>query len=258
VPDHLETGRLGRLVQGHAARADLFRLGRDHRRRGGTGRNRAVVLVDQRQKLGGAEIADHHQHCVVGGVVGAVVGHDLVAAPVLDVAHPADHRPVIGMGHDRRGAHGLVEQAGVVVLHAHAAFGGDHSALGFEHLGIEDESLHAVSLNGHHLFEGRDGKPVGVGGHVIAGIGVVGAAVELHDLVELAGTGLGRAVEHHVLDEMGDPGQPRPLVARADTVKGIVGDVGDGMVLEEEDLEAVVEFGGGDVLLAEGRRQANG
>ncbi len=49
------------------------------------------------------EIAADDDHGVVGRVIGAVIGDDLVALPAEDVAHPADDVPVVGMGHDGRG-----------------------------------------------------------------------------------------------------------------------------------------------------------
>ncbi len=56
-----------------------------------------------------------------------------------------------------------------------------------EDLGIEDQPLHAVGVELDHLFQGGRRVPVGVAGQVLAGEGVVGAAVGLHDAVELPG-----------------------------------------------------------------------
>ena len=158
---------------------------------------------------------------------------------------------MIGVGHDGRGPDVLAEDAVVVVVDAHAPLGSHDAALGFEHLGIEQEALHAVGLHDHHGLQGGGREPVGVAGHVVAGEGVVGPAGELHAAVEFAGADLGRAVEHHVLDEMGHPGDAGPLVPRADAEERIKGDVGDAVVFEKQDFQAVVQIVDLDVLLAE-------
>ena len=113
------------------------------------------------------------------------------------------------------------------------------------------QALHPVGLHLDHGLEGGGREPVGVAGHVVAGEGVVRAAGEFHLAVEFARAELWRPVEHHVLDEMGDAGDPGPLVAGADAEERVEGDVGDAVVLDEQNLEPVVELMDLDVLFAE-------
>ena len=199
----------------------------------------AVGLFDEIDGLPAFEIPDEDEDGVVGGVERPVVGHDLVAPPAEDVAHPADDVPMIGMGHDGRGPDVLAEDAVVVVLDGHPPLRGDDAALGLEDLRDERQALHPVGLHVDHGLERRGGEPVRVRGQVVGRIGVIRAAPELHPAVELSGPVLGGPVEHHVLDEVGRAGQARPLVARADAEERVQGDVGDVVVLEEEDLKPV-------------------
>ena len=71
------------------------------------------------------------------------------------------------------------------------------------------------------------------------GVGVVAAAVLLHLDVELLGAVLLRAVEHHVLEEVRQAGCAGALVARADPEEEVQRDVGDVVVLLDQDLHAV-------------------
>ena len=56
---------------------------------------------------------------------------------------------------------------------------------------------------------------------------------------------------------MGHAGESGALVARADAEKRVIGDVGDVVVLEQDDLQAVVQLVDADVLGAQpgGERQ---
>ncbi len=57
---------------------------------------------------------------------------------------------------------------------------------------------------------------------------------------------------------MGHAGQPGALVARADAEERVIGDIGDVVVLEQDDLQAVVQLVDGDVLGAEPGRERAG
>jgi hypothetical protein len=226
-----------------------------NRRHGGRRRplgDGLVVFLEERQRRRGIEVSGEDEDGVVRRVIGPVIGHDLVAAPAQDVAHPADHVPVIGMGHDGRGPDVFVEDGVVVVLDSHPALRGDDAALGLEDLRRERQSLYAVGFHGDHVLQGGGREPVRVGRQIVRRVGVVRAAAELHGPVELAGTELGRAVEHHVFNKVGDAGEARPFVPRADPEERVQRDVGDVVILDEEDLQAVVELVDLDVGLGEG------
>ncbi len=83
------------------------------------------------------------------------------------------------------------------------------------------------------------GKPVGVDRVVLRGVGVVVAAVLFHLDVELLGSVLLRAVEHHVFEKVRNAGDAGPLVARSDLVEEIHRDVGNIVILLNEDLHPV-------------------
>jgi len=59
---------------------------------------------------------------------------------------------------------------------------------------------------------------------------------------------VGRTLEDEVLQEVGHPGFAVGLVAGAYFIGYVDGDVGDGIVREEQDFEAVLEFVFGDAL----------
>ena len=151
-----------------------------------------------------------------------------------------------------------VEDRIVVVLDAHAAFGGDDAALGFKNVRHEGQALHPVGLHFDHGLEGGRREPIRIGRHVVGRIGVIAASAELHAPVEFPGTDRGRAVEHHVLDEMGDARQPGPLVARPDPEERVQGNARDVVIFDEQDLEPVRQRVDLDVLLLEGRRERQG
>src|SRR5439155_371857 len=72
------------------------------------------------------------------------------------------------------------------------------------------------------------------------------AAVALDQLVEHAAPELLPAVEHHVLEEVGDAGGAPYLVARADVVEDVRRDDGRRVILVHEDAEPVRERARGD------------
>ena len=165
------------------------------------------------------------------------------------IGGPAYDRPVIGRAFKRGGFESLTEDAGVAVVDGEAALGVDDLALGLDDLGVEGEVLDAVGFHVEEQLERGGGGPVGVGGEVVGGGGVVVAAGVVHGGVEFTFAVLLRAVEHHVLEEVREAGDAFVLVARADLVEGVEGDVGDGVVFLHEDGHAV---GKGLLLHVEG------
>jgi hypothetical protein len=145
------------------------------------------------------------------------------------------------MGDEGGGLELFKQRAEVAVVHRRAALGIDDAAFRLDDFRVEAQIADAVGLHVEHEVERGAGKPVRVDGDVLAGVGVVVSAVLLHFDVELLGSILLGSVEHHVFEEVRDPGDAGPLVARSDFVEEIQRDVGDVVVLLDENLHAVGE-----------------
>src|SRR5262249_25813456 len=116
-----------------------------------------------------------------------------------------------------------------------------HLTLGLDLLGIEEEIAHPVRLQPQDEVDavGRDVHVVR--GDVVGGERVVLAAVLLHGLGQLALAVRRRALEHHVLEEVGKPGGAGSLVAGTHAVPRLHRGDGVAVILEDQDAEAVVE-----------------
>ena len=153
----------------------------------------------------------------------------------------------VGMMHEERGGHGLRELGRRIGLDPHAALLEHHVALGRHHRVVEDEAGHAVGLELHHGLEMLAGHALEIGGVVVGGEGVLLAAEPRDGLRELAGRVLLGALEHQVLEEMGDAGLAERIVGRAVAVPDHVGDDRRAVIGNDDDVEAVVEREGADL-----------
>ena len=70
--------------------------------------------------------------------------------------------------------------------------------------------------------------------------------LRLDRLAELAGFHRGRALEHQMLEEMRDAGMARIFIRRADLVPDHVDDYRGAVILDHDDLHAIVQIIGGD------------
>ena len=147
-----------------------------------------------------------------------------------------------------RRPHRLAEPRAGIAVDPRAALLEDDLALGGDSRLVEDEVGHPVRLERHHRREVLLGDILVVGGDVVGGEGVLVAADRVDHLREFAlGMGL-RALEHQVLEEMGDTRFARPLVGGAGLVPDHVGDDRRAMVGDDHHLQAVVEGEAGGVL----------
>ena len=172
--------------------------------------------------------------------VGAVADHGVRVGEVAGVGQLVDAQ--------EGGDVGLV----VVVL---LALLDDGVALVLEVGRGEVQVGHAVGLEPQGQLEGvaGDGLPV---------FGVVGSGRAVADPARLGDDGevlhladVRRALEHHVLEEVGEAGSSRRLDGGADVVMDGDGDGGDQVVGGDDDAEAVVEGPGGDGEVQGGGRR---
>ena len=159
-------------------------------------------------------VAHHHEGGVVGHIPALVPVAGVLGGHVVQIAHPADNRPAVGVGLEGGGHQLLHHQRTGLVVGAQAALFLDHLDLLLEGIVGHLQVGHAVGLERHHLAERLLGHLLEVGGVVVAGEGVVAATHGGHTLVELAGPHLAGALEHHVLEQVGHTGGAIHLVHR--------------------------------------------
>ena len=150
------------------------------------------------------------------------------------------------VGEERR-LHRLPELRAGVGVAVHPPLLEHDVALGGDHVVGELKPGHPVGLELHAGAQMLFGHLLEIGGEVGAGEGVLHSADFGDEFGELAlGMGL-RALEHQVLEEMGDARLARRIVGRAVTVPDHVGDDGGAMVGNDHDLEAVLKGEMGDM-----------
>ena len=231
-----------RAPDGDAPLAALRGLDRVDLGRLGDRLDRAEVLADQPERVGRRHVADDDRDRVAGTVVGPVVLIDGVSGHVLDVAPPADHRPAVRMSLEGRRHHGLPQEPPGAVL-APLQLAPHHGHLGVQVRLVDPAVHHPVGLDPHRELEsvGRDRRvvvrPVVVRARVERG------AVEEQGPGDLAEPVLPRALEEHVLEQVGDPGDPGVLVAGPGTVPDAEADDRRAPDLLDEHGEAVRQHG---------------
>ncbi len=185
-------------------------------------------------------LSRHHQHGVVRPVEAALEARQVLAAGGPQLAPRAEHRAAVGVAAEQPLLHRHLERIpGIAVVHGDLFE--DHLALAGHVAGIEGQAGDAVGLDGQRLGPAVGGEVEVVGGGVVAGESVVGTAQGLSPPVDLARSEARRALEHHVLEEMGEAAVAGRLVARAGAVAERRGDHRRLVVLEHADGEAVGE-----------------
>ena len=121
--------------------------------------------------------------------------------------------------------------------------------------GGEPQVGHPVGLHVHEGAELLLGDALVIGGHILAGEGVVLPAEPGDDLGELADRDLVGRLEHQVLEEVGDAGHALGLVGGADLVPDHVGDDGGPVVGDDDHLHAVGELELAGTRLGAGRER---
>ena len=202
------------------------------------------VALDRLDDRGLVDIAGHREHGVVGHVVGAEEGLHVLERRGVEILHRADGRVMVGMsgGEDRR--HQLLVEGAVGSVVVGLAL------LVLDHVTLVVEVLlrHRVEQRGHAIrFEPQAqldlvrGQRLEVVGAVEVGGGVEHAAGSLHDREVLRLGHVAAALEHEVLEEVGEPGLARLLVLGADVVPEVDGDDRRYPVGRDDDAQSVGE-----------------
>ena len=208
----------------------------------------AVVLRDPLLHLGGVEVARDAQGGVVRRVVLAEEVLHVLEARRLQVLVLADHAVVVGVALRVEQPVALQPERGVGTPLALAALVAHHVPLVVQLLlgHGRQEPAHAVRLHEEHALEVVRGHHLPVVGPVLVGGAVDLAPDRLQGPEVLLVQVLG-ALEHHVLEQVGEPAPAGPLVLGPHVVPGVDRHHGGGVVDMEDHLEAVVQGVGLDV-----------
>ena len=213
------------------------------------GRQRPEVGLHLGERVLRVDVADDGQDRVVGAVVVAEEGVDVLEARGVEVLHRPDRRVVVGVavGEDR----GVDVGEGVAVGHVVVALPLlllDDVALVVEVLlGQRVEQVPVpVGLQPEREVQGALGDRLEVVGAVEPGRRVETAALGHQRAEVLAALDVARALEHQVLEEVGEPGPPGRLVPRPDAHPEVHGDGRDGVVLGDDHPQAVGQRALGD------------
>ena len=213
------------------------------------GRDRPEVLVGPRADLRAIAVAHDREHRVVGRVVGREERADVLERGRVEVGHRADRRVVVRMGlREQVGEELLVPRPVRPVVVAPALLVLDDLALVVEVVLAErvEEAAEAVRLEPDRQLQLVRRQGLVVVRPVEPGRPVEGPAGGLDERHVLGLPDVRRALEHHVLEEVGEAGLALDLVLGADVVPDVDGDDGREVVLGDDQAQAV-----GQALVAE-------
>ena len=189
----------------------------------------------------GRDVAGDHEDGIVRGIVALVERQRVVEGKLLDLVTPADHRHAVGMVQVERCPDLFLEQRTRRIVGARTALLQHDIALGTDVVLGDDHVDHAVGLHLHHHLQAVGGDLLVISGDVIRGESVVLPAIGGDDLGERAIGDLVGALEHQMLEEMGDARDAARLIGRTDAVPDHMGDHRRPVVLDHHDVHPVVE-----------------
>jgi hypothetical protein len=224
------------------------------RRRGDRGQVAEVPLGGVERVLLG-HVADDRQDRVVRPVVLAEERVHVLQRGGVQVLHRPDRHVCVRVAFgEREPDEPLVRVAVRAVVVALPLLFLDHVTLVVQVLLVDrvEQVAHPVRLEPEREVETAAGQRLEVVRAVEEGARVQAGAGGLQQAEVLTGGDVARPLEHQVLEEVREPGQPRWFVARPDVVPEVDGDDRDGAVRAHDDPEAVVER-----LLRDGVRQGH-
>jgi hypothetical protein len=202
------------------------------------------------EHIGGFDVADHGQDRVVRCVIGPEERADVLDRRRVEVGHRADRRVVVWMlRREEVRLELLLERAVRAVVIGPALLVLDDLALVVEVLLAEcvEQGRHPVGLEPEGQLELMRRERLVVVRPVEPGRAVHGPAGGLHERDVLGLGDVAGALEHDVLEEVGEARLALDLVLRADVVPEVDPDDGREVILGDDDPQAVVE-----ALVAEG------
>ena len=165
----------------------LLRLGAGLAPGHGAGGDAAIGFLRQRQHGGRVHVARHHHGGVGGHIPALAEGAHVIGRHGIQIAHPANHGPVIGRGHEGGGHLLLIKPRAGLVVGAQAALFLDHGHLAREFVVRPLVVFKAVGLQRHHLRQRGGGHLLEIRRVVGGGEGVVAPAQQRHAARDFAG-----------------------------------------------------------------------
>ena len=175
------------------------------------------MMLDAPKRLVGVDVADDDEGGVVRNVVAAVVPVEIVAAHRFQIGDPSDRRMPVRVRLERGRGQLLVEQL-VGIVFAALELGDDHRPLRLAIVGMVEAVGHALGLDEQHAIERVSRGGFEIRRLVDEGVAIPAAAELLDDALHLIARNVGRPLEVHVLDPVGDAGEAGLLVLRSDLV----------------------------------------
>ena len=178
----------------------------------------------------------------------------ILARQPLHLGTPADHRAAVRVVIEQRGVAFLGKQGSGIAVHALRPFLQNHLPFGLPVILADAQVGHPVGLHLHHQRQAVRGDALEIGGVVIAGEGVVHAAIGGHGLGQLARLQFFGALEHQVFQVMRDPRLAGRLVRRSDPVPNHLDHHRGAVILDHDGFKAVGQGEMGDAVVFGGRR----
>ena len=178
--------------------------------------NAAVVFLSQRADLRHIDIARHHNHGIGRCVPALEKAACIIGRHGFQITHPSQHRTAVGCGLPGRGLHHFLQPCPGVVFRTHATLFFNHLHLFVEFLIAPLVVGKAVGFELHYLLEPGRWNLLEKTGVVKTGKGVFTPAQRRHTARKIARFHTRRALEHHVLEHVGDAGRAIDFVHGAD------------------------------------------
>ena len=227
---------------------------------GGSGGDGAEVFFDQTFGDGGVDVAGDEQHGVARRIVTIEEILQIGLGSRVEIFHRADDFVAVGVadGNKRLQLHAR-HAAQRNVFHPLAALVLDHVALvgeGFAEGGPIEQKPHARAFQPQPQLKLRCRQGFEVVGPIRAGGSVARRGPGLGQILEVGVLGdvLG-ALEHHVLEQVGEAGLAGDFVLRADLVPNLDVDDGHAVVDVQEDIEPVRQAILLEIDVGNGRRR---
>ena len=172
---------------------------------------------------------------------------DVVDGRGAQVGHRSDYRVLVGEVLERELVADLERAAVGLVVDAEPPLFLHGVALVVEVRLGDVERPHAVGLEEEREIELVGGQDLVVERPILVGRPVHRAAVGEDEMRVLAGADVRGALEHHVLEEVREPGAALALVARADVVVDRDGEDRRRVIFRDDHAQPVLELGVGEL-----------
>ena len=208
----------------------------------GVARDLAEILIHVAPQLQRPEVAHHDERGVVGGVIGVEEGPDVGELCRVEVVHRSDDRVRVGEARRavERPGHAVDERGRVrLVVDPQPALFLYGLALVVEVLVRDGERPHPIGLKPERQVQAIRGHRFIVVRAVFRRAAVFRSAGPRDQLELLALLHVGRALEHHVLEQVREARAARPLVTRAGVVPHVHRHDGRRVIFRVKDAQAV-------------------